>query len=156
MARIFTGLLLGLTIFANAILCFAQEQCTPEKVKAVVSYLEVNSIDEMMDQMLTEILKQVPRENQKVFSNVWRKSFDKNELKSVMSNGMCRNFTLKEIKALTKFYGSPVGKSVMKKFPQYMGELMPYLQTINQRAMQNAIEEFQKKQVDDQKKPGKS
>jgi hypothetical protein len=40
-----------------------------------------------------------------------------------------------------------LNKSVMKKIPQYMAELMPYLQIINQRAMQKAMEEINKKQI---------
>ena len=120
-----------------------------------MAYLEVNSIDEMMNQMIMEILKQIPEEGREVFLAIWKNVFDKNELKSVMSNTMCQTFSLEEINALTAFYASPEGKSVMKKMPKYMAELMPYIQTLNQRAIQSAIEEFQKRKGEEGKTPRK-
>jgi hypothetical protein len=134
---------------------YGEENCSPEKAKAIMAYLEVNSIDEMMNQMIMEILKQIPEEGREVFLAIWKNVFDKNELKSVMSNTMCQTFSLEEINALTAFYASPEGKSVMKKMPKYMAELMPYIQTLNQRAIQSAIEEFQKRKGEEGKTPRK-
>ena len=132
---------------------FAQDTCSQTKKDAIIEYLNVNSIEDLMNQMLMEILKQIPSENHEVFSKIWKSSFDVIELKEIMIHTMCKTFTIKEIKALTNFYGSPEGKSVMKKFPQYMGDLMPYLQEINQRAMQKVMEEIDKKQNKEMKKP---
>ena len=134
---------------------YGEEICSPEKASAIVAYLEVNSIDEMMNQMMTEIMKQIPEDRREVFLTVWKNSFDKNELQSVMSNTMCQTFSLEEINALTAFYSSPEGKSVMKKMPRYMAELMPYIQALNQRAIQSAIEEFQKRKNEESKTPKK-
>jgi hypothetical protein len=44
---------------------------------------------------------------------------------SVMLNAMVKNFTADELNALADFYGSPIGKSAMAKFPSYMGDVMP-------------------------------
>jgi hypothetical protein len=144
-----------LLLISNFIAC-AQDTCSQVKKDAIIEYLNVNSIEDLMNQMLFEILKQIPNENREAFSKMWKSSFDVIELKEMMTQTMCKSFTIKEIKALTKFYGSPEGKSVMKKFPQYMAELMPYLQVINQRAMQKAMEELNKKQIEEMKKPKKS
>jgi uncharacterized protein len=141
---------LSITIIANA-----QDNCSKEKAEAIIEYLNVNSIDDLMDQMLIEIQRQIPSENREVFATIWKSAFDKNELKEMMVISMCKHFTVMEIIALTKFYSSPEGKSVMKKIPQYMAELMPYLQVINQRAMQKAIEEINKKQNEENRKPRK-
>ena len=135
--------------------CYCEETCSPEKAKAVIAYLEVASIDEMMNQMILEIIKQIPEDKRDIFVTIWKNLFDKNELKSMMSNTICRTFSLEEINALTAFYASPEGKSVMKKMPKYMAELMPYLQAMNQRAIESAIEEFRKKQSEESKTPRK-
>ena len=134
----------------------AQDTCSQAKTDAIIEYLNVNSMDDLINQMLVEILKQIPLEKHEIYSKIWKSSFNVNELKNMMLTTMCKNFTIKEIKALTNFYGSKEGKSVMKKFPQYMAELMPYLQVINQRAMQKAMEEINKKQIEESKKPKKS
>ncbi len=135
-----------LSALSIAIVADAQEPCSKEKSEAITEYLRVNSIDDLMDQMLVEIQKRIPPENRELFATIWKSAFDVKELKEKISNSMCKFFTIEEIQALTKFYSSPEGKSVMKKIPQYMAELMPYLQVINQRAMQKAMEEVSKKQ----------
>ncbi len=132
-----------------------QEICSNEKTEAITEYLNVNSIDDLMDQVLIEMEKQIPPEGREFFTKMWKAAFDKNELKEFMVTQMCKHFTHEEIKALTNFYGSPEGKSIIKKMPQYMAELMPYLQVINQRAMQKAIEEINKKQNEEVKNPKK-
>src|SRR5271157_2098232 len=139
-------LIIMLSTLSITIIADAQETCSKEKTEAITEYLKVNSIDDLMDQMLVEIQKRIPPENRELFARIWKSAFDAKELKEKILNSMCKFFTMEEIQALTKFYSSPEGKSVMKKIPQYMAELMPYLQVINQRAMQKAMEEVSKKQ----------
>ncbi len=134
----------------------AQENCTREKTEAIIEYLKVNSIDDLLDQMLFEIQRQIPPPQREIFAQIWKSAFEKEELKEKISASMCRTYTIEEILALTKFYSSPEGRSVMKKIPQYMAELMPYLQVINQRAMQKAMEEINKRQKKEDQKPEKS
>jgi hypothetical protein len=135
----FVILLLSVTFVTNA-----QESCTKEKTDAINEYLMVNSIDDLMDQMLAEIMKKIPKENHDVFTRIWESAFDKTEMKRAISYVMCKNFSIGEIKALTQFYGSPDGKSVMKKMPKYVTEVMPYTTAVTQRAIQKAIEELKK------------
>ena len=148
-------LLIALSVISVISIANTQENCSKEKTEAIIEYLNVNSVDDLMGQVLIEIQKQIPSEKREVFTKIWESIFDRNELKEMMINSMCKYFTIKEIKALTKFYSSPEGKSVMEKMPQYMAELMPYLQVINQRAMQKAIEEINKKQDEENNKPNK-
>jgi hypothetical protein len=51
-----------------------------------------------------------------------------------MLNAMVKNFTADELNALADFYGSPVGKSAMAKFPGYLGDVMPGLLAEMRRA----------------------
>ncbi|OHD71033.1 MAG: hypothetical protein A2W19_08455 [Spirochaetes bacterium RBG_16_49_21] len=149
-------LFIALSVLSITIGAAAQENCSKEKTEAIIEYLRVNSIDDLMDQMLIEIQKQIPPEHREVFAKIWKSAFDTKELKEMILKSMCKIFTIEEIQALTKFYNSPEGRSVMKKIPQYMTELMPYLQVINQRAMQKAIEEINKTQNKEKLKPEKS
>jgi uncharacterized protein len=139
--RILFFVVLSLSV---ALVTNAQDTCPKEKTDAINEYMMVNSIDDLMDQMLAEIIKKIPKENHDVFTKIWESAFDKIEMKRAMSSAMCKNFSIGEIKALTQFYGSPEGKSVMKKMPQYMTELMPYTTAVTQRAIQKAIEELEK------------
>jgi hypothetical protein len=49
---------------------------------------------------------------------------------------MVRHFTVRELNALTDFYGSPEGRSAMKKFGAYMADVMPAIQQEMARAIQ--------------------
>jgi uncharacterized protein len=129
-----------------ALVTNAQETCPKAKSDAINKYIMVNSIDDLMDQMLAEIIKKIPKENHDVFTTIWKSAFDKSEMKRVISYAMCKNFSIGEIQALTQFYGSPEGKSVMKKMPKYMAELMPYSNAVTQRAIQKAFEELEKRE----------
>jgi uncharacterized protein len=51
---------------------------------------------------------------------------------------MANHFTVGELNALTDFYGSPEGKSAMKKFGAYMSEIMPVIQ----QEMSHAVLEY--------------
>jgi hypothetical protein len=134
-------LLLSIALVTNA-----QETCPKDKTDATNEYMMVNSIDDLMDQMLGEVLRRIPKENHDIYTKMWKASFDKIEMKRVMLSTMCKNFSIGEIKALTQFYSSPEGKSVMTKMPQYTADLMPYYIAVTQRAMQKAIEELEKRE----------
>jgi len=58
-----------------------------------------------------------------------------------MKESMVKNFTADELKALADFYGSPVGKSAMKKFGAYMADVMPSIQAEVEKAQAKANRE---------------
>ncbi len=60
-----------------------------------------------------------------------------------MQAAMVKHFTAAELNALADFYGSPVGKSAMAKFPAYMGDLTPLITAEMQRAVAEAMKEQQ-------------
>ena len=66
-------------------------------------------------------------------------------LASVMLNAMVKNFTADELNALADFYGSPVGKSAMAKFPSYMGDVMPGILAEMRRAAAEMSQEAEAK-----------
>jgi hypothetical protein len=56
------------------------------------------------------------------------KKVDIQVLEREAKQGLVRHFTAKEINAVANFYGSPEGRSIMKKFGVYIAELQPIIQ----------------------------
>ena len=59
-------------------------------------------------------------------------------VEKAMKKSLIKHFTADELKALADFYGSPVGKSAMKKFGAYMADVMPAIQTEMMKAQAKA------------------
>jgi len=55
---------------------------------------------------------------------------------------MIKNFTADELKALADFYGSPVGKSAMAKFGNYMADVMPGMMAEVQKAQALTLQQM--------------
>jgi hypothetical protein len=45
-----------------------------------------------------------------------------------MLDGLAKNFTVGELDTMVTFYGSPGGRSALKKFGPFMAEIMPQIQ----------------------------
>ena len=70
---------------------------------------------------------------------------DLDKFTSIIRDSMVKNFTAEELQALANFYGSPVGRSAMKKFGQYMADAMPHIQSLMIDAFQKAKAEMENK-----------
>ena len=68
------------------------------------------------------------------------KELDVTKLSNAMRNSMVARFTVGEIDALADFYGSPEGKSVMKKLGLYMADVMPVIEAETMRAVERVKE----------------
>ena len=62
------------------------------------------------------------------------KCVDAVSLEKAMKEAMTKDFTADELKALADFYGSPAGKSAMKKHYAYLADLMPAIMTEMKKA----------------------
>jgi len=91
-------------------------------------YLKITSPEEMIADMTKHMSQSVPEAKQQEFVEVMTKHLDLESLSKTMLDAMVKHFTADELKALADFYGSTVGKSAMKKFGAYMGDVMPKLQ----------------------------
>ena len=70
----------------------------------------------------------LPADQREQFKKLLTTQVDIAALSKSMIDAMVKNFTTEELKALADFYGSPVGKSAMKKFGAYMADIMPVVQ----------------------------
>ena len=80
----------------------------------------------------------VPPAEREKFKAVLTSSLDVDALTRAMTDAMVKHFTTEELRALADFYGSPVGKSAMKKFGAYMADVMPALQSEIMKAQNKA------------------
>ena len=87
--------------------------------------------------------KAVPEEQRSVFVPFMRRSFRPERPWEPMIAIMAQRFSTRELNALTHFYGSPEGKSIVKKMPEFMADLMPILQ----REFLRAKDEFLRDQA---------
>ena len=109
---------------------------TPEnRMAAVKRYLEVVPLKDMMGDVASELAKNVPEENRARFVELMTKTIRIDVLEETVIRAMTKYFTVGELNALIAFYGSPEGRSAMKKLGVYMADFMP---TIQQEVMRAA------------------
>jgi hypothetical protein len=111
---------------------------------AAKHYLEAVPPKELLMQMSERVVKMLPEKSQKTFLEVMNSQSMQDATYRISLDGLVKHFTVNEINALTAFYGSPEGKSISKKFPEYMAEAMPKIN-------QEVIAALQK--VKDQEEP---
>jgi hypothetical protein len=98
------------------------------RLVAAEKYADTTDISQMMNAAINEMAKNVPSKDRKEFIRYMRNGMNIPKLRNLIINAMVQVFSVDELNLLAQFYGSPTGKSIMKKFPEYMGVMMPMLQ----------------------------
>ena len=111
-------------------------------------YLLAMPVKDTMTDMATNMSKNLPDEQKQVFKDLMT-NLDMSAVEKAMKKSLIKHFTADELKALADFYGSPVGKSAMKKFGPYMADVMPAIQT----EMMKAHAKVQHKEAEGEPKP---
>jgi uncharacterized protein len=131
----------GIAIVALSLM--AQASGVPEteanRMAAAREYLAAVPLRPTMSEMIAEIARNTPQlseADRPKFIAMMNELIPIEALERLSLQAMVRHFTVEELQMLTRFYGSPQGKSIMKKFPAYMGEIMPPLQEELLRAAQ--------------------
>ena len=106
----------------------ALEDTKMHREQEAARYLKATPPKEMFEDMAEEMAKTMPPEARADFKAIMLKHLDIEALTQIMKDSMIKNFTADELKSLADFYGSPVGKSAMKKFGTYMADVMPSIQ----------------------------
>ena len=102
---------------------------TPEtRRKEAERYLQVSPPKALFEDMADKMAETLPADQREEFKKLMTTQVDVAALSKAMIDAMVKNFTTEELKALADFYGSPVGKSAMKKFGAYMADIMPVVQ----------------------------
>jgi hypothetical protein len=101
-------------------------------------YLQVTPPKALFEDMGKKMAMNLPPAERDKFIQLFTSQLDIDALKKAMTDAIVKHFTAEEIKALADFYGSPVGKSAMSKFGDYMADLMPVIQAEVMKAQAKA------------------
>jgi len=121
------------------------KETTQNRISEANRYLSVMPPKEMFIDMVQKMSVQIPVEKRQLFTDLMTKHLDLGKFTSIIRDAMVKNFTAEELQALANFYGSPIGRSAMKKFGQYMAEAMPHIQSLMIDAFQKARAEMENK-----------
>lgn len=121
-----TSVVLLFTLLTLPILALDDTKANREQEAA--RYLKATPPKEMFEDMAEQMAKNMPSDQRDDFKRLLVKHLDIEALTKAMKESMIKNFTADELKALADFYGSPAGKSAMKKFGAYMADMMPTIQ----------------------------
>jgi len=130
-----------LLMAAIVLLCttlWALEDTPANRDQQADRYLAAMPVKEMMDDMVKQMSKFIPEAQRQKMQDVITKHLDTAAVEKAIKEAMIKNFTADELKALADFYGSPVGKSAMKKMGAYMADVMPAIQKEMGKAMEKA------------------
>jgi hypothetical protein len=112
---------------------------TPEnRRQAAEQYLRVVPPENLMRDTADRVAETLPEEARDRFKRAMTQELDMTRLSAAMVDSMVHHFTVAEIDALARFYGSPAGKSVMQKFGLYMADIMPVIQAETRKALSKA------------------
>lgn len=129
-----------LFLFAGSRALLAIEDTPENRAKQADRYIAVSSPKDLMADVAEQVSKSAPPEQAQQIRELLTKDVDMDKLTKAMRSAMIKNFTADELSALADFYGSPVGKSAMKKIGVYMADVMPVVQGELMRAMQKMEE----------------
>jgi hypothetical protein len=112
---------------------------TPENRAAQIArYLNAIPPAEIMRDMADALSANLPPTERAGFREVMTQHIDVELLTATMTTAMAKHFTADELAALADFYGSPTGKSAVKKMGAYTAEIMPVVQAEVMRAFGEA------------------
>lgn len=145
MKRILVLLVFSLCVANASAAVTPIEDTTKNRIKEANHYLSVMPPKDMFADMVQKMTVQIQEDKRQLFTDLMNKNIDLEQLTSIIRDAMVKNFSAEELQALANFFGSPVGKSAMKKFGQYMADAMPHIQSFMMNAFQKTKAEMEKK-----------
>jgi len=107
---------------------FSIEDTRENRLLEAQRYLSATPPKDLFADVAEQMAKNAPPDQREMIRTLFTKYLDVDALTKAMMDAMVRHFTADELHALAEFYGSPVGKSAMKKFGVYMADVMPAIQ----------------------------
>lgn len=98
------------------------------RLAAARHYIEAVPMEEMVRDMVSESAKNLPEHVRPSYVQFMKRAIRVDVMEGAALASMAQHFSVKELNALTKFYGSPEGQSAMRKFGAYMADVMPVIQ----------------------------
>jgi Uncharacterized protein conserved in bacteria (DUF2059). len=113
------------------------------RLAAAKRYLQAVPPAEMVADTVDRVAAQLPEERREEFKKALSKVVSSERIEALTLQAVTKHFTVKEINALAAFYGSPEGRSITKKFGDYMADVMPAIQEELSGAMEEIHKEVQ-------------
>jgi hypothetical protein len=140
MGRISVVVVLGVVLAALPVGAQSPPDTPANRLAAAKRYLQAVPPAETVGETLDRVVEQVPEARRAEFRKALAKQVSLDRIAKITLDAVVKHFTVREIEALTAFYGSPEGKSINQKFGAYMADVMPAIQS----ELAGAIEEIQK------------
>jgi len=119
------------------------EDTAENRLSEANRYLNIMPPKDMLTDLVYKMSKQLPENKQKLFHDLMINNLDIDNFTKIMRDAMVNHFTAEELEALANFYNSPVGKSAMTKFGDYMAEAMPQIQVLMVEAAQKTKKQME-------------
>lgn len=98
------------------------------RLEAARAYESATPVAKMMDDMIAEIKKNPAIAGDSEILGIMYDAFDQDALRENVIQSMAKHFTVAELNALSEFYSTPEGQSILKKMAPYMSDVMPLIQ----------------------------
>ena len=101
-------------------------------------YLAVVPLDGIITSSIEQLARRMPEARRQRFLDLTTRLFRKDWINGVARESLAKHFTVQEMDGLARFYGSPEGQSIMKKFGTYMADVLPAIQQEVLRAVRES------------------
>lgn len=118
-------LLLGLFIPS---VVMAEGDNLEARLKAARDYERTYPASQMMDEMIAELKKNPAISGNPELIDQIVNSVDEKAITEQVVQAMAKHFSLAELQALSAFYETDEGQSILKKMPAYMADIAPLIQ----------------------------
>lgn len=133
-----------LMVMCGAPAALALEDNAQNRAAQADYYLSSTPPKALFDDMADKVGASLPESQRAQFKSLMTKHIDIDGLTKAMRAALIKSFSADELKALGDFYGSPIGKSAMSKFGNYMAEIMPAMQAEMAKAISAAQSDMAK------------
>jgi hypothetical protein len=102
---------------------------------AAERYEATMPIVKMMEDSIQQMTLSLPNDQRNIFVTQMGQVVDGQQLRTIALDTMVEVFSAEELDALAAFYGSPVGQTIVTKFPVYIAKVMPAIELQLARAI---------------------
>lgn len=119
-----------LLVLFTLVLSACHRADTPEnRLAAAKDYQKISPLKVTLDGAIKELAMQLAPEERGDFIQFMRTKINIEAIEQKSAQAMAAHFTVREIRALTKFYSSPEGRAINEKYEDYMNDVMPVIQS---------------------------
>ena len=111
------------------------------RVAAARAYVEKVPVEPMIDRMVAGLAASMPAGDRAHFAEFMSGMVDVERMNRLVVIGLAKHFTVGEINELARFYGSPVGRSIVAKLGPYLADVLPVIQQDVQAGFRRWYEE---------------